>query len=308
MKVFLFEFATCFGGLPAEIAVEGLGMFKALYEGFIDFCEVVSFLSLDCDFDVLTFECEDKFLCHLERSDFALIIAPETDWNLLKLTKLVEKSGIPNLGSSSKAIEVTSDKWELYRRLKGKVRMPKTSLRPIDPPFLVKPRVGCGGEGIRIADEVPDGYLAQEFVKGMDVSVSLIVGDEIKVLSVNRQIIESFKYRGAVVPFDFREDIMETALKVAESIKGLFGYVGVDMVVSEEDVYVLEVNARVTTPSILFRDVYGMNLAKLLMRNYEGKEIPEFTPKRRMRLRKVEGKEGFVVLDGYAIVKEVLDG
>ncbi len=310
MKVFLFEFATCFGDLPPSVAVEGLGMFKSLYEGFVEFCDVVSFLGLDVDFDVLSFDCDDKFICHLERSDFALIIAPETDWQLLKLTRIVEEVGVPNLGSSSKAIEVTSDKWELYRRLKGKVRMPKTSLRPMDPPFIVKPRVGCGGEGIRIADRVPDGYIAQEFVKGIDLSVSLIVGDGADVLSVNRQIIESFRYAGAEVPYEMREDVIETAFRVVEAIKGLFGYVGVDVILSSEEVYVVDVNARITTPSILFRDVYGMNLARILVRNYEGKRGFEHAPKRRMRLRKVEGnrENAYVSYGGYSLIKEVLDG
>ncbi len=311
MKVFLFEFATCFGDLPAEIAVEGLGMFKSLYEGFTEFCDVVSFIGLDgVDFDVISFDCDDKFVCHLERSDFALVIAPETDWNLLKLTRLVEERGVPNLGSSSKAIEITSDKWLLYKKLKGKVNMPETSLKPIDPPFIVKPRVSCGGDGIRIADNVPDGYIAQKFVKGTDLSVSLMVGDSTEVLSVNKQIIESFRYRGAVVPFEFREDVIETALKVAESIKGLFGYVGVDMILSNDDVFVVDVNARITTPSILFRDVYGINLAKLLVRNYEGKGLSEFAPKRKMVLRKVEGnrENSYVTWGGYSLVKEVLNG
>ncbi len=312
MKVFLFEFATCLGGLPAEIAVEGLGMFKSLYEGFVEFCDVVSFIGLDgVGFDVITFDCDDKFVCHLEKSDFALVIAPETDWNLLKLTKIVEEREVPNLGSSSEAIAITSDKWTLYQKLKGKVEMPKTSLKPIDPPFIIKPRVSCGGEGIRIADNVPDGYIAQEFIKGIDLSVSLIVGDSVEVLSINRQIIESFRYKGAIVPFDFREDVVETALKAVESIKGLFGYVGVDVILSnDEEVFVVDINARITTPSILFRDVYGINLAKLLIKNYEGKSIPDYTPRRKMMLRKVEGnsENSYVAWGGYSLVKEVLNG
>ncbi len=312
MKVFLFEFATCFGNLPASITIEGLGMFKSLYEGFIEFCDVVSFISLDgINFDVISFDCSDKFVCHLERSDFALVIAPENDWTLLKLTRIVEEFGVPNLGSSSKAIEVTSDKWNIYCKLKGKVDMPKTSLKPIDPPFIIKPRVSCGGEGIGIADNVPDGYIAQEFIKGIDLSVSLIVGDNIEVLSINKQIIESFRYKGSIVPFDFREDVADVAMKAVESIRGLFGYVGVDVILSNDEIpYIVDVNARMTTSSILFRDVYGMNLARILIKNYEGKSIPEYIPKRKMMLKKVEGnaKNSYVSWGGYSLVKEVLNG
>ena len=309
MKVFLYEFATCEGGLPPWIAVEGIGMFKSMYEGFAEFCDVISFLSPGIEFDVLTYDCSDKFSCNLEKADFALIIAPESDWKLLELTRRVEESEVPNLGSSSKAIEITSDKWKLYNRLKGRVNVPKTDLKPIDPPFIIKPRVSCGGEGIRLADNVPDGYIAQEFIKGIDLSVSLIVGDSVEVISINRQIIESFMYTGSEVPYDFREDVAEAAIKAAESIKGLFGYVGVDVILSTDGIpYVVDVNARITTSSILFRDVYGMNLAKVLVKNYEGRSLPEYIPKRRMRIRKVRGRRenSYVTWNDYSLVKEVL--
>ncbi len=310
MRVFLFELSTCEGGLPPWITVEGLGMFKSMYEGFSEFCDVISFISLEgVSFDVLTYHCSDRFVCNLEKSDFALVIAPESDWKLLELTKRVEEVGVPNLGSSSKAIEITSDKWTLYKRLKGRVNVPKTDLKPIDPPFIVKPRVSCGGEGIRIADNVPDGYIAQEFIKGTDLSVSLIVGDGVEVISVNRQIIESFMYAGSEVPYEFREDVEEEAIRAVESIKGLFGYVGVDLILSTEGVpYVVDVNARITTSSILFRDVYGMNLSRVLVRNYEGKGVPEFVPRRKMRIRKVEGnrENSYVSWGGYSLVKEVV--
>ena len=311
MKVFLFEFATCFGNLPPQIVVEGLGMFRYLYECFIDFSDVHSFVAIDTDrFDLPRCDSSgnkmDRFREYLEKSDYALIIAPEDDYTLLNLTKIVEEIGTPNLGSSSKAVEITSDKWELYNRLKGKVNMPKTSLEPIDPPFVVKPRVSCGGEGIKIADTVPEGYIAQEFIKGIDLSVSLLVGDTIEVLSVNRQLIESFRYKGAIVPFDFKEEVIEDAIKAVECIKGLFGYVGVDVVLSSDGTpYVIEVNARMTTPAILFSDVYGINLAELLIRNYEGKEIPKIVPKRRMMLKKVErcADNSYVSYGGYSLVK-----
>jgi len=293
MKVFLFEYATHSGLDDPSILIEGLGMFKTLYEGFSKFSEVHSSFN------------------NLEKSDYALVIAPEKDYILLNLTKIIEKTGVPNLGSSTKALEITSDKWLLYNKLKGKVNVPKTSLKPLDPPFIVKPRVSCGCDGIMFADSVPEGYIAQQFIKGLDLSVSLLVGDEIRVLSVNRQIIESFEYKGAVVPFDIKEkeEVINEAIKAVECIKGLFGYVGVDMVLSTDGVpYVIEINARITTPVILFHDVYRINLAELLIKNYEGKSIPEFKPLKRGMVRKITGNssKSYVSCKGYCLIKDFL--
>ena len=293
MKVFLFEYATHSGISDPSILIEGLGMFKALYEGFSKFSEVHSSFN------------------HLEKSDYALVIAPEKDYILLNLTKIIEKTGVPNLGSSTKALEITSDKWLLYNKLKGKVNVPKTSLKPLDPPFIVKPRVSCGCEGIMFADSVPEGYIAQQFIKGLDLSVSLLIGDEVRVLSVNKQIIEAFEYKGAIVPFDIeeKEEVINEAIKAVECIKGLFGYVGVDIVLSTDGVpYIIEINARITTPVVLFDDVYGMNLAELLIKNYEGKSIPDFKPLKKGILRKVKGKscKSYVSYNGYHLVKEIL--
>jgi predicted ATP-grasp superfamily ATP-dependent carboligase len=290
MKVFLFEYATCGDKVPESIVVEGLGMFKSLYEGFREISSVKSFVRPEF---VEMFQLsstknwfEDFERC-VEESDYTLVIAPEDDFILFELTKVVENASnqnTNNLGSSSKGVLTTSDKWLTYKAIKGKVNTPKTSLKPLDEQFIVKPRISCGGEGIGFSNDVPEGYIAQEFIEGDNVSVSLLVGDEIRVLSVNAQIIDNFRYMGAIVPYECTNAI-EEAIKAVEAIDGLFGYVGVDLVVSDIP-YVVDINPRITTPAILFRDVYGINLADVLIRNYEGKRIPEFRATRRLVLKK----------------------
>jgi len=49
--------------------------------------------------------------------------------------------------------------------------------------------------------------------------------------------------------------------------KGLHGYVGVDLVVSDVP-YVVDVNARLTTPCIAFKDVYGIDLLDIIFKNH----------------------------------------
>ncbi len=295
MDVFLFEYVTSGGFVPEEIVVEGLGMFKSLYTDFDRFSGVdrtnylvkpeykdaLSLQSLHSDEihdPVDPAEIKQRVEEYAEKSDCSLIIAPEDDGLLLELTKIVEGRS-ENLGSGSKGIAVASDKWKTYKKLKRKVNVPTTSEKPLDPPFVLKPKISCGGEGIEIVEsegetsKIKPGFIAQELVEGKNLSVSLLIGDDINILSVNGQMIENFRYTGAEVPAQLSKDdfkpVFEEAVKAVECIKGLYGYVGVDVVLAEAP-YVIEINARLTTPSIIFDRVYGINLAELIFKNHYG--------------------------------------
>ncbi len=293
-KLFLFEFATCGERIDDKIAVEGLAMFKAALDGFRKYYEIVSFVRKEyCDQFALPIGDIDQIEGWLESCDAFLIIAPEDDGLLFKLTKLGEKYA-ENLGSSSKAIEVVSDKWKLYKKLKNKVQVPTTSKKPLECEFIVKPRTSCAGEGIAFSSHVPDGYIAQEFIKGLNLSVSIIAGDESRVVSVNEQILNGFSYEGAVVPARIDDKILsevrEEAMRAVECIRGLKGYVGVDVVYSDQP-YVIEINARLTTPVSAFRHVYGVYLADMMMG-----EKPKFV--KRHLIKKGSNMESFYVRSG----------
>ncbi|MFN3384345.1 MAG: ATP-grasp domain-containing protein [Archaeoglobaceae archaeon] len=298
MKLFLFEFATCGDEVPEQIAVEGLAMFKTLLKGFSKHFEISSFVKSEFkDYFNLPDGKIDEIESYLEKADAFLIVAPEDDYTLLRLTEKAEKF-CENLGSSSKAIAVTSDKWKLYKKLKNRVLMPKTSKKELGGSFLIKPRVSCGGEGIRFSSEVPKGYIAQEFVKGENLSVSLIVGDEIRAVSVNEQLIEDFRYKGAIVPARISKEraieVCEIAMNAVEAIKGLNGYVGVDVVYSDQP-YVIEVNARITTPCIAFEKAYATNVADMIMG-----ESPRGTF-RRQKIEKGNFEDFFTKVGNYAL-------
>jgi len=308
-EIFYFEFATCGGETPDSILVEGLGMFSALYNDF-DFAEVKSFVREDFKnlFGLPTTDNWEKSFENCLDAEYALIIAPEDDFLLFNLTKKIEKAGLKNLGCSSKAIGVTSDKWRLYKKLKRKVNMPKTSKKPVGDLFVVKPRVSCGGENIKLTNiaEIEEGYIAQEYVKGDSISLSFIVGDDVELISINKQIINDFRYGGAIVPLkieaESQKQVVDECIKAIESVKGLFGYVGVDVVLSDIP-YIIEINARLTTPSILFRDVYGINLAEIIFKNYYG-EIKKLNVKPKpFKLVKERGNHGFVHAKGFSLVK-----
>lgn len=305
MKLFLFEFATCGEKIDDAITVEGLGMFKAAYDSFRKYYEINGFVRSEfTHLFPLPSDSMESMKKYLEESDAFLIVAPEDDFILYNLTKEAERFG-ENLGSSSRAIAVTSDKWKLYKKLNGKVQVPETSLKPLSGKFIIKPRTACAGEGIEFFDlqeKIPEGFIAQEFVEGKNLSVSLLVGDEIRCLSVNEQLLEGFRYAGAVVPARIgekeRREVTEEAIRAAECIEGLNGYVGVDVVYSDQP-YIIEINARLTTPVVAFERAYGVGIGDLFM----GKETKM---EKRQLVRKVKWlKKSYVKAGEYSL--EVVD-
>lgn len=309
----MFEYATCgaFEELEPSITVEGLGMFKTLLNGFES-------VSTFIDRRIPYFEkypratdYRERFGQYVEEADFCLLIAPEIGNLLFNLTEEVEKNGCPNLGSSSKAVLETTDKYATYKRLKA--FMPKTEIfsgkTRLKFPLVAKPRDGVSCEGIFLIrneedlHRVPEDYLLQEYIEGKACSASLLIGDDIHVLSINTQEINDFEYTGAKIPFPLEN--VEDILRAAERIKGLFGYVGVDFVLNDK-VNIIEINPRPTTPIIALNDVYGFNISKLILQNYYGEKIPQFPPRKKVHLKKEKkpSENSFVSFGGYSISLE----
>ena len=213
-------------------------------------------------------------------ADAVWLVAPETDRCLEHLAARVERQQKPLLGSSADAIRRASDKARLPQLLAGLgVRHPVTRAleRGADPtraadrigyPVVVKPARGAGSQGLRLVRHArelgravefarrstDDGrLLLQEYVQGAPVSVSLLAnGREAMALTLNAQAIGSsppFSYCGGETPFDhpLAPQAVAAALDTCRALPGLRGFVGVDLVLTESDVVVIEVNPRLTT-------------------------------------------------------------
>jgi len=301
--VFLYEHATCtVDELPPAIAVEGLAMFKTLYKGFerpVSFYRHPHYL--------------EAFQEHLDISEFALAIAPETGMELYRLTRLIEGSQCKNLGSSSKAVRLTSDKLHTYRRL-GDLS-PVTEVyrgsTTLEPPLIAKPRDGVSGEGIMLVkderelERIPAGYLVQEYVPGKPMSASMLIGDEPRILSINTQELNGFQYTGAKLPVELErtEELIEGVAKVP----GLFGYVGVDFVLNDERTVIIEINPRPTTPIIGLNYAFDINISELILRNYDQGSVPPCKPRRKVHIRKKRSSTGFISYKGRSICVEEID-
>jgi len=246
----------------------------------------------------------------LARMDAALIIAPETDGILARLSGLVQDAGVLLLGSSPEAVMIAGDKWACYQRFRqSNLQTPLTQLaraadagpqaRVIGYPLVIKPVDGVGCEGVcLVTDEselaaaltklcqvtLREEIILQSFIDGIHASVSLLVAEEGALpLSLNSQAIATgspFAYKGGTVPLlhPSRERACSVAEAAVRLLPGLKGYVGVDLILKGDDVWLIEINPRITTSYLGLRCVLQLNLAQAIWRACCEGVLPEQAP------------------------------
>lgn len=226
------------------------------------------------------------------------LVAPETGGCLERLAARVEEIGRTLLGSGAAAIRRASDKAGLPRRLaRHGVPHPKTrvlragadwetaALR-IGYPVVVKPARGAGCQGVSLARDArelrravdmagrADGggpLLLQRYVPGVAASVSLLAGGgRAAALTVNAQWVHAsrpFAYRGGTTPLDhpLAGRAVAAALRACRALPGLRGWIGVDVVLTDSEAVVIEVNPRLTTSYLGVRAALEENVAALAL-------------------------------------------
>lgn len=228
----------------------------------------------------------------MTQADAVLLIAPETSGFLSKLTALAEGLNKAVLGSTSKAIQLASDKWLTYQALKHhQIPTIPTYLYDAWPQdqantWVAKPIDGAGCEDMAYFEKAADlaiwmqtrklTHLIQPYQKGRAASFSMwCKGGEAYLLCCNYQKIMiaegMFNYTGGVIngalahqqPFD------ALAKKIAKAMPELAGYIGVDVIVEEVEgvfsYYVVEVNPRITTSYVALHEACGLNPARMML-------------------------------------------
>ena len=234
----------------------------------------------------------------IESVDAVWLVAPETERCLERLAARVQRSGRSLLGSDAATIRRASDKARLPRLLsRQRVSHPKTRVlrsgtdcgraaREVGYPLIVKPSRGAGCSGVRLArharelrDTVEmarracgsEPLLLQRYVAGTAASVSLLAdGRRSVALAVNSQWMRATRalsYRGGQTPLDhsLAEAAVRAAQRACEGLPGLRGYVGVDLVLTESEAVVIEVNPRLTTAYLGVRWAVEGNVAAMAL-------------------------------------------
>ena len=86
-----------------------------------------------------------------------------------------------------------------------------------------------------------------------------------------------FQYEGGVIPLEHhqRHLAMAYARRAVSLVPGLRGYIGVDMVLTENQGYVIEINPRLTTSYVGLRQVININLAEAIWRACTENSLPQ---------------------------------
>jgi predicted ATP-grasp superfamily ATP-dependent carboligase len=224
--------------------------------------------------------------------DAVLVIAPETDGILESLVRRVEAARVHLLGPSSAAIRLTADKLALFRRWQSSgvptpETVPLSELPPFPPPYVLKPRFGCGSANVRMTSTVPPvdstGVLViQPFVPGSAASVAFLIGPTgIVPLPPCFQHVSpeaNFRYDGGEVPIPLALAARVVALgsRAVGCVPGLRGYVGVDLVLGPDPAgnsdAAIEINPRLTTSYVGLRALADGNVARAFLALCDGEK------------------------------------
>ncbi len=298
LKIFVCEFIT--GGglynapLPPSLAQEGDAMLGALLEDLLALPDVEVTTTRDprlpplpeavkvvpAGEDIWSTWCR----C-IARADAVWPIAPETDGLLDRISTMAAPKTL--LGCTPEAIRLTTSKRRtaLHLDAAGIPVVPTFHLDEFFPQagrYVAKPDDGVGCECTRIFDNAHalrdwmaprrETHVVQPWLPGEAASLSMLCRNgEARLLSCNRQLIEladkTIQYRGSLLN-DMAQHwaIFESlAQQVAQAVPGLAGYVGVDVMVHDGRLTVLEINPRLTTSYVGLHRATGLNPAELVL-------------------------------------------
>ncbi|MCW4034870.1 MAG: ATP-grasp domain-containing protein [Candidatus Bathyarchaeota archaeon] len=245
--------------------------------------------------------------------DAVYVIGPESDRILEKMVKTVEASGGTSLNCESDAINRVSNKMTFYESAKklglktpetvlvnsnDKLETIKSLTKQIGYPLVFKPLdgVGCGGLSV-VSNEADvetavkkvvhesscEDFVVQKLVTGQPASVCVFSnGTKAVAASLNKQFVllespdKESKYFGGVVPFDHKlaRKAFDAAKKVVLAQKELKGYIGVDLVLTDQDPFVIEINPRLTVSYIGLRQTVNFNPAQAIVDAVTDGELP----------------------------------
>jgi predicted ATP-grasp superfamily ATP-dependent carboligase len=322
LKILLLEYITAGGlcglPLPDSLLREGLLMRDALLSDFSEIADVEILTTYDVRIVLpkyanvavpmdVTSTAVEVWQALLHTCDVALVIAPESDGVLSKLTQLVDLAGVKNLGSMLHAVDLSGNKYKTYHALKNAhiLTIPTYTAREFLHPdffnqhrslnesfnhgYVIKPIDGAGCEdAMYFVDAIAlqswlcmnkqatqlDRLIVQPHQPGIAASISMLCKDGAAwVLSCNQQLIEMhalngpIQYKGCLVNGLSlqRDTFTKLAQTIAAAIRDLNGYVGVDVIINDDHIYVVEINPRITTSYIGLRESLKCNPAKLIL-------------------------------------------
>ena len=241
-------------------------------------------------------------------ADAVLVIAPESENVLFNLTLMAEQSDCYLLGSSSGSVRINSSKLKIANLLhKNNINCIATSalkdktVYESQNGWVIKPDDGVGAEDCYFCadrDEVDklktsintENFVIQEYVPGTPASLSMICHQgKAQLLACNKQIFRfdpdsltaKGELQGLVVNgmLEKWDQFNTVAQSIARADAGLWGYIGVDLIVTEAGAVVVEINPRLTTSYVGLKRSLSLNPAELILSIWQNGAIPDVNKK-----------------------------
>ncbi|MFK7816203.1 MAG: ATP-grasp domain-containing protein [Gammaproteobacteria bacterium] len=314
MNILIFEYITGGGmvgqALPATLVKEGEVMLNAIVCDLLDISDVQVSTLRDyrlqaCGQDMVEHVVtEDSNYTNIidsvaEKIDALLIIAPESDGLLATLCNEYSGRDFLLLNSSTESVELTSDKLKTFAYLNkfNIAQIPTYEINNVkcieSEKIIVKPIDGVGCENIYLINNKSSisellgsaeiyNYIVQPYIKGKSASLCLLCWDgKCRILSANVQNIkinsECLGLQGCNVNALDRDDFKRFSADLIKTVPGLRGYVGVDIVITEDEIMLVEINPRLTTSYAGLRSACGINVADLILKTFVNQGLPEFS-------------------------------
>ncbi len=312
MHHFLFEFIT--GGglsdqrLPETLVREGDIMMQTLLNELIEAGYTDISLTRDKRVEIIDKKVEQHIIERsleeelpelINDSDISWLIAPETDDCLVSLTELFIKHGNVFIGSSPNAIRIATSKLLTSKLLaEADINIVETSLLSGILPdsqtgWIIKPDDGVGGENCyfinnknklpeKISEKKNNNFIIQPYIEGKHMSMSLLVFDnDVRLLACNEQYINmkddsvNLTAIGVNECLVFKNEMIELAKKIISKISGFAGYIGVDLIESDNELLVLDINPRFTTAYAGLSKSLGCNITVKILDTFLNRELPD---------------------------------
>lgn len=236
----------------------------------------------------------------LLEADMVWLIAPETDGILLNLSQRCQRENVLQIGCGLETIKIGSYKTRTAEALQvaGIPTLPvmssnewlqafdQNTLNAGQQKWIVKPEDGAGCDGIFLfespqalaawlrAGGASEKQICQPFQAGIAASFSMLCKNgKAWLLSCNLQHLaqqhHALKLAGITLNAyeDASGEVAKLAKKIAQMLPDALGYVGVDIVIDAQtkQIFVIEINPRLTTSYVGLGEATGQNMAKLVL-------------------------------------------
>ena len=256
----------------------------------------------------------------LNTADAVLIIAPETDNLLVELQQQALAANKLIIGCQPNAIKLATDKNKCNEHLiKHSIAVVETTLAyhwlttPFTSPsgYILKPTDGAGCINTYYFNDrkelqkhlssqeiaTLDRLIVQPYVEGISTSLSLLASnDDIEVLAINRQYINQFQQQLkltactindlSAIPLPL-EEAYRLAQQIHKAIPGLWGHIGIDLIVTDSSAFVIDINPRLTSSYIALSSSLNINpMSRLFeMKKHTLSALPPITQRNKIELK-----------------------